>query len=160
MRLEQGTHTFRVDGYLTLYVDNGFTSLHWDNVFQVERTQMTLPKSKRYECTCPAGIMEDDKARFAQQITLQLHDNSLDKARRFKEGLSPMVCIDPCIVEAIQKLWEQGIETQGCCCGHGVLRGFVNVHEKDYCRMFQLGYEQRPVEVVGGSVMGLYTFYL
>jgi hypothetical protein len=29
------------------------------------------------------------------------------------------VCIDSCIVEQIKCLWESGIETLGCCCGHG-----------------------------------------
>ncbi|KKN38487.1 hypothetical protein LCGC14_0752910 [marine sediment metagenome] len=27
--------------------------------------------------------------------------------------------IDACIVASIQMLWENHIETRGCCCGHG-----------------------------------------
>ena len=41
-----------------------------------------------------------------------------------KEGRET-VCIDECIAPTIQKLWEYGIETEGCCCGHG----------KDYCTL-------------------------
>lgn len=29
------------------------------------------------------------------------------------------VCLDACIVDAIQSLWAAGIETRGSCCGHG-----------------------------------------
>jgi hypothetical protein len=28
------------------------------------------------------------------------------------------ICIDACIVDAIQMLWNAGVETLGCCCGH------------------------------------------
>ena len=29
------------------------------------------------------------------------------------------VSIDPCIVDTVQALWDAGVETLGCCCGHG-----------------------------------------
>lgn len=29
------------------------------------------------------------------------------------------ICVDVCIADAIQMLWENGMETLGCCCGHG-----------------------------------------
>lgn len=29
------------------------------------------------------------------------------------------VCIDACIAEAIETLWDNGIVTRGSCCGHG-----------------------------------------
>ena len=40
------------------------------------------------------------------------------------EGIAPerqnrQVSIDECIVPQIQALWEAGIQTLGCCCGHG-----------------------------------------
>jgi predicted alpha/beta-fold hydrolase len=28
------------------------------------------------------------------------------------------ICIDACIAEVIQKIWDAGIVTRGCCCGH------------------------------------------
>lgn len=72
----------------------------------------------------------------------------------------PTVCVDSCIVIAIKELWSKGIETTGCCCGHNIGRGWVSVHQAWYEEMFKLGYEQKPVEVVNGHVMGLYTFFL
>ena len=73
---------------------------------------------------------------------------------------TPDVCIDQCIVKAIKDLWSKGVETTGCCCGHGVMPGWVSVHQAWYEDMFKLGYEQMPVEVKNGVVMGLYTFFL
>ena len=29
------------------------------------------------------------------------------------------VCIDNCIVDMMELLWAAGVETLGCCCGHG-----------------------------------------
>lgn len=29
------------------------------------------------------------------------------------------ICIDSCIAETIKLLWQAGVETLGCCCGHG-----------------------------------------
>ena len=29
------------------------------------------------------------------------------------------VCIDECIVSAMEALWREGVQTLGCCCGHG-----------------------------------------
>jgi hypothetical protein len=28
------------------------------------------------------------------------------------------ICIDACIADAIKMLWDNGIVTRGCCCGH------------------------------------------
>lgn len=72
----------------------------------------------------------------------------------------PTVCIDGCIANAIKELWNKGIETTGCCCGHNIEPGWVSVHQAWYEDMLRLGYEQRPVEVKDGVVMGLYTFFL
>lgn len=33
------------------------------------------------------------------------------------------VCVDACIADAIKMLWENGVKTYGCCCGHN---GAVN----------------------------------
>lgn len=31
----------------------------------------------------------------------------------------PTICLDACIADVIQALWTHGMETLGCCCGHG-----------------------------------------
>lgn len=85
---------------------------------------------------------------------------SLYRKRRLMRNLAPTVCIDSCIIDAIEQLWDRGIETTGCCCGHNNERGWVQVDPGDYPAMFELGYDQRPVEMVEGSPHGLYAFYL
>jgi len=62
------------------------------------------------------------------------------KINRLKEGLSGKVCIDRCIVDKIKELWDLGIKTYGCCCGHGEQESFVNVDKKDIQKMIDLGY--------------------
>lgn len=49
--------------------------------------------------------------------------------------------IDACLVEEIKYLWSQGISTYGCCCGHGIVEGMINVDGKDVPKMNELGYE-------------------
>lgn len=52
------------------------------------------------------------------------------------------VAVDPCIVEEIKTLWEQGIHTYGSCCGHGILKASVLVDKKSVQKMMELGYEE------------------
>lgn len=84
-----------------------------------------------------------DVERYAQQVVIippikQVVD------RRTKAGLNPAVCVDPCILEEIILLWEAGIITHGCCCGHNDPRwySFVNVDEKSIEQMLAMGYVQ------------------
>lgn len=118
--------------------------------------------SRRYNCTCNAdrAKKEKDSYVYKRQTVLDLPAWSLARKRRLQNDYPPTICVDNCIVEAIQQLWDRGIETTGCCCGHNYMRAWVSVHPDDYIAMFELGYEQRLVEVVDGHAMGVYTFYL
>lgn len=49
--------------------------------------------------------------------------------------------IDECIANEIQELWNYGIHTKGCCCGHGKDTGFIQVERTDIKHMLDLGYE-------------------
>lgn len=49
--------------------------------------------------------------------------------------------IDNCLIEEIKKLWEKGIHTKGCCCGHSQNSGFIQVEKDDLQKMLELGYE-------------------
>lgn len=51
------------------------------------------------------------------------------------------VAIDKCLLPEILKLWESGIKTTGCCCGHGnANKAFIGVKFEDIQRMKNLGY--------------------
>lgn len=88
--------------------------------------------------------MLDEQQRYANQIQIELPEWSTERARRIKEGMSTCVCIDPCIVEDIQFLWESGIETLNSCCGHNCRYAWVAVPESCYEKMKGLGYRQHP----------------
>ena len=51
-----------------------------------------------------------------------------------------MVSIDKCLLPEILNLWEQGIKTTGCCCGHGKGEPYIGVDSDDIQRMKDLGY--------------------
>lgn len=51
------------------------------------------------------------------------------------------VAIDKCLLPEIIQLWEMGIKTTGCCCGHGKLEPFISVREECINEMKLLGYE-------------------
>lgn len=52
------------------------------------------------------------------------------------------IIVDSCIADEIQELWDKGIRTTGCCCGHGIHLGFIQVECEDIPKMKKLGYEQ------------------
>lgn len=59
-------------------------------------------------------------------------------------GQPKTVAIDKCLLPEILSLWEQGIKTTGCCCGHGRPgMAFIGVKEEFIDKMKELGYEVR-----------------
>lgn len=51
------------------------------------------------------------------------------------------ICIDPCIVDEIAFLWEQGVHTYNSCCGHGKILADVIVDNRSSNIMEKLGYQ-------------------
>lgn len=50
---------------------------------------------------------------FECQVTIPLPDN-IDPEKQNRS-----ISCDKCIVDVMQHLWSRGIQTLGCCCGHG-----------------------------------------
>jgi hypothetical protein len=48
--------------------------------------------------------------------------------------------IDICMIPEIKWLWDQGVQTIECCCGHGKLPGYVAVTDDSRPIMDRLGY--------------------
>lgn len=51
------------------------------------------------------------------------------------------VQVDACLAGEIIWLWDNGIKTTGCCCGHGRHLGFIQVTDNCIERMQELGYQ-------------------
>jgi len=95
-------------------------------------------------CNCNNIEIGSYKNQTCVDIPLHMKDY---KNYRLSKGLKPIICIDNCIFEEIQYLWNLGIRTTGCCCGHNKIDGFIGVVDEDASKMKQLGYEIRFNEV-------------
>jgi len=58
------------------------------------------------------------------------------------DGAAHFIAVDKCILPEILSLWENGIRTTGCCCGHGDSRmAFIGVRNDFIPLMKKLGYK-------------------
>ena len=62
---------------------------------------------------------------------------------RQDDGKVRYIAVDKCLLPEVVSLWEKGIRTTGCCCGHAKQPAFISVIESDIPRMKALGYEVR-----------------
>ena len=51
------------------------------------------------------------------------------------------ICYDKCLTDELFYLWDLGIETTGCCCGHGIETAYIGVVPNDIEKMMSLGYQ-------------------
>lgn len=61
------------------------------------------------------------------------------------------VSVDGCLIGEVNKLLDNGINTIGCCCGHGKKQGYIQVSPDDIETMKKLEYEQLPIDVDGNG---------
>jgi hypothetical protein len=54
------------------------------------------------------------------------------------------ICVDVCLALEITRLWALGIETTGCCCGHGYLPAYIGVSDGSIQAMKGMGYTVWP----------------
>lgn len=60
----------------------------------------------------------------------------------FNGSENKCVSIDKCLLPEIIQLWEKGIRTTGCCCGHGNINmAYIGVRFEDIDKMKELGYK-------------------
>ena len=88
--------------------------------------------------TCP-----NELGVYNAMVTLKIPPHMRKENGGFYETRDK-VDIDQCLVDEINHLWDNGIHTYGCCCGHGKRLGMINVDKKDCKKMIELGYEFYP----------------
>ncbi|WP_066689088.1 hypothetical protein [Christensenella intestinihominis] len=59
--------------------------------------------------------------------------------------------VDYCLEGEVMQLRNKGIETIGCCCGHGVAQGYIQVAPEFTEHMKALGYERIPIDEHGNG---------
>lgn len=69
-----------------------------------------------------------------------------------REGFKEQVTVDACLAEEIKDLWNKGVVTCGCCCGHGRSLGWIGVDDSSIPLMESLGYEHYIYEEEFGGV--------
>ena len=95
-----------------------------------------------FKCRCN----DVEIGSLANEVLLKIPENdhimSGYMSRRVADGLSGKgVSVDACLVDEIEFLWSNRVETHGCCCGHGLGEPMINVKEDHIPRMLALGYQ-------------------
>lgn len=62
------------------------------------------------------------------------------------------ISCDRCLVTEIRMLNDAGIQTIGCCCGHGIDAGYIQVDPKYHDEMKWFGYTERKLDLFGNSL--------
>lgn len=57
------------------------------------------------------------------------------------DGVAHMIAVDKCLLTEVVSLWEKGIKTTGCCCGHDKGKPFIGVRPEYIQKMKDLGYQ-------------------
>ena len=52
-----------------------------------------------------------------------------------------IICVDECLWKEIHFLWDEKVQTTGCCCGHNKLKPMINVTPEHHNKMVELGYK-------------------
>ena len=78
-----------------------------------------------------------------QQILLGYYPIMAEyRKNHVKAGLTTWgISMDRCLAGQIIDLWEAGIRTYGCCCGHGKYKGWINTGPEDFEKAIALGYK-------------------
>lgn len=92
-------------------------------------------------CTC----VNIQPATYAREVLVSVPDFMRGRALGCYV-IRDQIGIDACLLDEIRALWDAGITTTGCCCGHQVMRDFAYIgvaDESDVAKMKQLGYSPR-----------------
>lgn len=100
------------------------------------------PEKARVSATCNCTKDVELNGYDGKDMTsVKIPDNITLRYNAPGRAVRESVAIDTCLVPEIKFLWALGIETTGCCCGHGIEEGQILVAKKDIPKMEVLGYE-------------------
>jgi hypothetical protein len=76
-------------------------------------------------CDC----VDVDIGTYANQVELPTPQHMLALGSVGCLSFRPTTCIDACIAGLVVRLWEAGVITTGCCCGHNVQDGYIGIYQ-------------------------------
>lgn len=99
--------------------------------------------TRRRSCSCVD--VEIQAYRSQGLVKIPEHMQALrDHRRASGNPMWEWLSIDGCLIAEIRDLWDAGIRTTGCCCGHNVADPFIGVEFDDIEKMKALGYQVAP----------------
>jgi hypothetical protein len=113
--------------------------MHIDIAQQTQQMWDEAAKRGAGQHRCMCRNVEIGSHRVSVLMRLPPHMSDLEEMR-VANDLSPYITVDACLVEEIRDLWDAGIRTSGCCCGHNQVPGFIGVYGGDIPKMHALGY--------------------
>lgn len=101
---------------------------------------------------CPTSrLIPQSQEMYNAMITLEVPEG-IEIPYNCGDELKTHVSVDPCLAAEIYELWNNGVVTGGCCCGHniGAYDAYILVHENSIERTLELGYEQMECDIIPG----------
>ena len=77
---------------------------------------------------------------YKNQVVLSLPRHMV-KYKKRAGGDPYKICVDKCLKNEILNLWNLGITTTGCCCGHNNHPPYIGVVDDDIEKMKSRGYK-------------------
>ena len=75
---------------------------------------------------------------YCKNIEMGSYDSQIPM---WYDARKKVVGIDVCLALEIKQLWDRGINTVECCCGHNKAPGYIICEDYDMEAMYQLDYE-------------------
>ena len=104
---------------------------------EVNGGEIDMDRAMEFEYHCRKKVLHPPKGLI-----------TCNCAEEYKES----VIVDECIADEIESLWNHGIKTTGCCCGHGRNLGFIQVRDECIEKMSELGYQNYIYENEFGGI--------
>ena len=67
---------------------------------------------------------------YTNQVVIVIPDSVKIYINDITNSIRRKVGIDKCIAYEIISLWDRGISTTGCCCGHNKKNGYIEIGVK------------------------------
>jgi predicted transcriptional regulator len=76
-------------------------------------------------CACQGVTM----GGYENQVELQTPAHMLEIGNIGCLTFRETTCVDRCVANLVQALWERGVITTGACCGHNIRDGYIGIYE-------------------------------